>query len=58
MVPKMVKNVSKEIEAGMNYVIYPEGTRSKQGNKIGEFKGGTFKIALKISLSNCSSSND
>lgn len=44
---KMVKNVSKEIEAGMNYVIYPEGTRSKQGNKIGEFKGGTFKIALK-----------
>ena len=38
---------SKEIEAGMNYVIYPEGTRSKQGNKIGEFKGGTFKIALK-----------
>ena len=44
---KMVKNVSKEIEAGMNYVIYPEGTRSQQGNKIGEFKGGTFKIALK-----------
>ena len=43
----MVKNVSKEIEAGMNYVIYPEGTRSQQGNKIGEFKGGTFKIALK-----------
>ena len=31
---KMVKNVSKEIEAGMNYVIYPEGTGSKQGNKI------------------------
>ena len=44
----MVKNVSKEIEAGMNYVIYPEGTRSKQGNKIGEFKGGTFKIALNL----------
>ena len=44
MVPKMVKNVSKEIEAGMNYVIYPEGTRSKQGNKIGELKVEPLKL--------------
>lgn len=44
---KMVKEVSKEISEGTNYVIFAEGTRSKKGNTMGEFKGGTFKIALK-----------
>ena len=44
---KMVKEVSKEISEGTNYVIFSEGTRSKKGNTMGEFKGGTFKIALK-----------
>lgn len=44
---KMVKNVSKEIEAGTNYCIFPEGTRSKKQNELNEFKGGSFKIALK-----------
>lgn len=44
---KMVKTVSQEINAGANYCIFPEGTRSKNQNHLGEFKGGTFKIATK-----------
>lgn len=44
---KMVKTVSKEITDGQNYCIFPEGTRSKNKNHLGEFKGGTFKIATK-----------
>ena len=43
----MVKEVSKEISEGTSYVIFSEGTRSKKGNTMGEFKGGTYKIALK-----------
>ena len=30
-----------------NFFVFPEGTRSKDGNNILEFKGGTFKIATK-----------
>ena len=32
---------------GRNYLIFPEGTRSKQGNHPQEFKGGSFKAAIK-----------
>ena len=45
---KVIMAVSKEIEKGRNYTIFPEGTRSKNGNKIGEFKGGSFKAATKV----------
>lgn len=44
---KVIMNVSKEVENGRNYLIFPEGTRSKNGNKIGTFKGGSFKAATK-----------
>ena len=44
---KIIIEVSKEVAAGRNYVIFPEGTRSKNGNKLGEFKGGSFKAATK-----------
>lgn len=44
---KVIMDVSKEVEKGRNYVIFPEGTRSKNGNKVGEFKGGSFKAATK-----------
>ena len=44
---KVIIEVSKEVATGRNYVIFPEGTRSKDGNKIGEFKGGSFKAATK-----------
>ena len=45
---KVIMAVSKEIEKGRNYTIFPEGTRSKNGNKLGEFKGGSFKAATKV----------
>ena len=35
------------MEKGRNYLIFPEGTRSKDGNNVGEFKGGSFKPAVK-----------
>ena len=40
-------SVAEEVKNGRNYLIFPEGTRSKNGNKIGEFKGGSFKAATK-----------
>lgn len=44
---KVIINVSNEVEKGRNYIIFPEGTRAKEGNKLGEFKGGSFKAATK-----------
>jgi len=45
---KVIMAVSKEVEKGRNYIIFPEGTRSKDGNNVGEFKGGSFKAATKV----------
>jgi 1-acyl-sn-glycerol-3-phosphate acyltransferase len=33
------------VKSGRSLVIFPEGTRSKDG-KLGEFKGGAMKIAM------------
>lgn len=44
---KVITAVSKEVENGRNYLIFPEGTRSKNGNHVQEFKGGSFKAATK-----------
>ena len=44
---KVIQKVSQEVEAGKNFLIFPEGTRSKKGNEIGDFKGGSFKSATK-----------
>lgn len=44
---QVIIDVSKEVKAGKNYLIFAEGTRSKNGNKIGTFKGGSFKAATK-----------
>ena len=44
---RIIIEVSQEVEKGRNYIIFAEGTRSKNGNKVGEFKGGSFKAATK-----------
>lgn len=44
---KVIQTMAEEVKKGRNYVIFPEGTRSKNGNHPQEFKGGTFKSALK-----------
>lgn len=41
----VIKNVTNEVKEGRNYVIFAEGTRSKNGNHLQEFKGGSFKSA-------------
>lgn len=46
---KSIAAIAKGIDilkSGYSLVIFPEGTRSK-GNKIGEFKAGSFKLATK-----------
>lgn len=44
---QIIVNVSKDVKAGKNFLIFPEGTRSKNGNHIGTFKAGSFKAATK-----------
>ena len=44
---KVIMEVSEEVKKKRNYIIFPEGTRSKYGNKVGDFKGGSFKAATK-----------
>lgn len=47
---KTIQHVAQRVQAGDNFAIYPEGTRSKNGNKMGPFKPGAFKSAT---LSKC-----
>lgn len=44
---QIINKVAEEVKNGRNYLIFAEGTRSKNGNVIGEFKGGSFKSATK-----------
>lgn len=44
---QIINEVAKEVKEGRNFLIFPEGTRSKNGNKLGEFKNGSFKAATK-----------
>ena len=44
---KVILEVVEEVKAGRNYLIFAEGTRSKKENEPQEFKGGSFKAAMK-----------
>lgn len=44
---KVILQVTKEVMQGRNFLIFAEGTRSKEGNRLLEFKGGSFKAAMK-----------
>ena len=44
---QIILNVTREVKEGRNYLIFAEGTRSKNGNHPLEFKGGSFKAATK-----------
>lgn len=44
---RVMADVTKEVEDGRNYLIFAEGTRSKAGNQLLDFKGGSFKAAMK-----------
>ena len=43
----VIQSVIKEVNAGRNYLIFPEGTRSKSSNNLLEFHNGSFRCALK-----------
>lgn len=43
---RLINQMTEEVKQGRNYLIFPEGTRSKKGNEILEFKAGTFKSAV------------
>lgn len=44
---KVIQEVQRRVEAGEACLIFPEGTRSKNGNKLLDFKGGSFRPAIK-----------
>ncbi len=43
----VIQAVTKEVQEGRHFLIFPEGTRSKNGNVMGEFHGGSFRCAVK-----------
>ena len=43
----VIKGVTEEVQKGRNYLIFPEGTRSRQGNRLLPFHGGSFRCAIK-----------
>lgn len=45
---KVIQAVTRDVkEGGRRFIIFPEGTRSKNGNVMGEFHGGSFRCAVK-----------
>ena len=44
---EVINKVTNEVKAGRNFMIFPEGTRSKNENQLLDFKGGSFKSATK-----------
>ena len=43
----VIQSVIREVKAGRNYLIFPEGTRSRNGNQMGQFHSGSFRCATK-----------
>ncbi len=44
---QMVTDAANAMKDGASVLIFPEGTRTKTEGKLGEFKGGSFKIAIR-----------
>lgn len=42
---QVIMNMTRRVKIGENFVIFAEGTRSRKGNQLLEFKGGSFKSA-------------
>ena len=43
----VINQVIDEVKSGRSYLIFPEGTRSKLGNRMLPFHGGSFRCAVK-----------
>lgn len=44
---KVIQQISEDVKKGKNVLIFAEGTRSRNGNNLLDFKGGSFKSATK-----------
>lgn len=44
---QVINELSEGAKNGRNYLIFPEGTRSRDGNHLLPFKGGSFKSAVR-----------
>ena len=44
---RVIQAITEEVKNGRNYLIFPEGTRSRKGNRLLEFHGGSFRCAVK-----------
>ena len=44
---QVIQGVTQEVKNGRSYLIFPEGTRSKKGNEMNDFHGGSFRCAVK-----------
>lgn len=42
---QVINQMTEEVKKGRNFLIFAEGTRSRKGNQLLEFKGGSFKSA-------------
>jgi 1-acyl-sn-glycerol-3-phosphate acyltransferase len=42
---QVIMNMTRRVKQGENFLIFAEGTRSRKGNTLLEFKGGSFKSA-------------
>ena len=47
---KVIQAVTEEVKNGRNFLIFPEGTRSKNGNAMLDFHHGSFKCATKAKV--------
>ncbi len=43
---QVIMNMTRRVKDGENFLIFAEGTRSRKGNNLLEFKGGSFKSAI------------
>lgn len=44
---QVIQAVTEEVKNGRNYLIFPEGTRSRMGNQMLPFHAGSFRCAIK-----------
>ncbi len=43
----VINAVTQEVKSGRRYIIFPEGTRSRDGNVMNPFHAGSFRCAVK-----------
>lgn len=43
---QVIMNMTRRVKSGENFILFAEGTRSRKGNELLDFKGGSFKSAM------------